>query len=85
MKDLFFSNDFRYDYYHFDDLESVVTCHEACKFRMVKFSLNFDYFKSIMAFSNAKRRGNFVLLQVFNKRTTVDLAPGIYFELISKI
>lgn len=21
-----------YDYYHFDDLEKVITCHEACKF-----------------------------------------------------
>lgn len=24
-----------YDYYHFDDLERVVTCHEACKFKFI--------------------------------------------------
>lgn len=24
-----------YDYYHFDDLEKVVLCHEACKFKKV--------------------------------------------------
>lgn len=27
-----------YDYYHFDDLERVVTCHEACK--LISLPLN---------------------------------------------
>lgn len=26
-----------YDYYHFDDLDRVVTCHEACKFLYFQF------------------------------------------------
>lgn len=29
-----------YDYYHFDDLERVVTCHEACKFQKKIDELN---------------------------------------------
>lgn len=32
-----------YDYYHFDDLERVVTCHEACKFKLKVFIIiNFE-------------------------------------------
>ncbi len=26
-----------YDYYHFDDLEKVVMCHEACTFDFINF------------------------------------------------
>ena len=30
-----------YDYYHVDDLEKVVTCHEACKYTPYMRSMNY--------------------------------------------
>lgn len=28
-----------YDYYHFDDLDNVITCHESCKWSLFHWSL----------------------------------------------
>lgn len=57
-----------YDYYHFEDLDRVVTCHEACKSEKSVTSLrhrylcSFFFHRSIPLCSNAKRRRNVVLL-----------------------
>jgi PAS domain len=64
-----------YDYYHFDDLEKVITCHEACEFYSI--SENFSSFLQGFSFifpSDAKRRRYLLLLPIFDQRPTMDLA-----------
>lgn len=40
-----------YDYYHFDDLEKVVTCHEACEYyRLIKLEFVCKLMAVLMGF-----------------------------------
>lgn len=33
-----------YDYYHFDDLDKVITCHEACKYALTNVNGSIDIY-----------------------------------------
>lgn len=70
-----------YDYYHFDDLDRVVMCHEACKFRILKSIIQLI----TIFFSDAKGGRNLVLLSISHKRTAVDLVTNSFLHNLSSM
>jgi len=59
-----------YDYYHFDDLDSIVACHEERRF---DYNLIFYNIK-IPIYSTTDGRGKILLLPIPHQGPTMDLA-----------
>lgn len=73
-----------YDYYHFDDLDKVVLCHEACK-TMIFLKNVFILCNYFQFNSKAKGRRDLLLLSLLDQRPTVDLAADTILHYLSPV
>jgi hypothetical protein len=73
-----------YDYYHFDDLDKIVACHEARKNYKIN-KLLCKLIHNVELYSYAKRRRNFLLLSIPHQRSTVDMAANEILHHISSM
>lgn len=64
-----------YDYYHVDDLDNVVTCHESREYiDKKKKHMQRKLLLALLIFSDAERRGNILLLSIPHEGSAMDLA-----------